>query len=334
MSFVRTDTSTQGSWKATYGADGYDVAGDSQSLPGYAQMSLSGQSIHLWEGSTGDVRATQKAVGSDRLAACWYSFTSFDMHLNLTDGATHQVALYALDWDSYGPRNQTIEVLDAASGAVLDRRTLTGFAGGQYVVWNVKGHVKFRVKNNNSNAVISGVFFGGGGGGGTTATASFVRTDTNTQGSWRGSYGADGYHVVGDSQSLPGYARLNVSEESYHEWAGSTGEVRAMQRAAGPDRIAACWYSSARFNVDVNLTDGLTHQVALYALDWDSWGGGRNQTIEVLDAGSGAVLDTRTVTGFASGQYLVWNVKGRVVFRVTNNNSNAVISGVFFGGQL
>jgi len=33
------------------------------------------------------------------------------------------------------------------------------------------------------------------------------------------------------------------------------------------------------FSIDVNVTDGGTHQVAVYAVDWD--GGGRSETIEM-----------------------------------------------------
>lgn len=161
-SFVRLDTRTQGTWKGTYGADGYHVVSDRQSLPSYAQMSVTDQTEYVWTDSTGDARATQRAEGTDRLAARWYSGTAFTVDLNLTDGKTHQVALYALDWDSYGPRNQTVEVRDAGSGALVDRRTISGFERGQYLVWNLKGHLKVEVKNNNSNAVLSAIFFGGG----------------------------------------------------------------------------------------------------------------------------------------------------------------------------
>ena len=56
--------------------------------------------------------------------------------------------------------------------------------------------------------------------------------------------------------------------------------------------MAACWYTGSSFTIDVNLTDGVAHQVALYALDWD--GVARTQRIDVLDAVSGAVLDTRS----------------------------------------
>ena len=109
----------------------------------------------------------------------------------------------------------------------------------------------------------------------------------------------------------------------------STTDERALQRPSESDRRAACWYSDAAFVVDVDITDGRSHQVALYALDWDLWG--RSQQVDVLDAASGAVLDTRTITAFDGGRYLVWTVSGHVAFRVTNTGSpNAVLSGVFF----
>jgi hypothetical protein len=70
--------------------------------------------------------------------------------------------------------------------------------------------------------------------------------------------------------------------------------------------------------------------VSAYFLDWDHRG--RAQTVEVLDADTGAVLDTRTVSGFAEGQYLTWDLSGRVQIRVTNlGGVNAVLSGLFFG---
>src|SRR5262249_23830615 len=59
------------------------------------------------------------------------------------------------------------------------------------------------------------------------------------------------------------------------------------------------------------------------------------ERIDVLDAGTGTALNSQTVASFASGQYVVWNVAGHVQFRVTNlvGGSNAVISGLFFGGM-
>jgi hypothetical protein len=80
--------------------------------------------------------------------------------------------------------------------------------------------------------------------------------------------------------------------------------------------------------MDVEFTDGKAHQVAMYCLDWT---GGRAEVIDVLDAVTGARLDTRTISSFTNGQYLIWNIAGHVVFRITSTSSNAVVSGVFFG---
>ena len=76
--------------------------------------------------------------------------------------------------------------------------------------------------------------------------------------------------------------------------------------------MAATWYGAASFTIDVTLTDGQVHQVALYGVDWDS--GGRSQRIEVLNATTQAVLDTQTASGFSNGQYWVWQVRARCGF--------------------
>ncbi len=196
-------------------------------------------------------------------------------------------------------------------------------------MWNVSGQVRLRVtRTGGLNAVVSGLFFdapavSGG------ATASFVRTDTTTQGNWRGAYGTQGYQVLGDATSLPSYAGVKPADNLFWTWAASTADARALQKAAGTDRVAATWYANQSFTVDINITDGQTHQVALYCLDWDS--GGRAESIEVSDAATGAVLDTRSITAFTGGRYLVWNVSGQVRLRVTRTGGwNAVVSGLFF----
>jgi hypothetical protein len=69
----------------------------------------------------------------------------------------------------------------------------------------------------------------------------------------------------------------------------------------------------------------------LYLLDWDVYGGGRSERVDILD-GSNTLLDSRSVSGFANGEYLVWNLSGHVTVRITNlnGNSNAVVSGILF----
>jgi hypothetical protein len=207
-----------------------------------------------------------------------------------------------------------------------------------YLVWNVQGNVTFRVTNNGStNAVISGLFFGGPvPTSQPAASVSFVAQDAATQGTWKSTYGADGFDIAqdpsGNNPTLPAYATVAITGNANYTWNGSTSDTRALQEAASGStgRLAACWYSGSSFSIDVHLSGGATHQIALYALDWDL--GGRSETINMIDDGTGTVLDSRSISGFQNGVYLVWNVQGNVTFRVTNNGStNAVISGLFFG---
>ena len=124
---------------------------------------------------------------------------------------------------------------------------------------------------------------------------SFVRTDTSTQGNWKNSYGLDGYEVIADTASYPAYATVTHSGSSTVTWASSTAQTRALQKSTSTtDRIAACWVSNSFFEIDINLSGGQMHPVALYFLDWDA--NGRNEKVEVIAADTGIVLDTRTVS--------------------------------------
>ena len=132
-------------------------------------------------------------------------------------------------------------------------------------------------------------------------------------------------------RSYPAYASVTPSANLNYIWAGSAYEPRDLQKGSATDRIAACWYSGTSFNVDLAFSDGNTHQVAFYFLDWDTYQGGRVQRVDLVDP-AGRVLDTRTVSSFSRGVYLVWNLSGHVTVRITNLNApaNAVVGGLFF----
>ncbi len=162
------------------------------------------------------------------------------------------------------------------------------------------------------------------------AVASFVKMDSTTQGNWKGVYGADGYTIINDGARYPAYAQITPLNSLSWTWAASTSEARGLQKASATDRIAATWYEENRsFDIDVNFTDNQTHQMALYALDYDSKS--RAQSIVLTDAATGAVLDTQSMTSFTQGQYLVWNINGHVKIKaVRASSSNAVVGGLFF----
>ena len=183
--------------------------------PAYATVTESGANLYTWSGSTGDVRALQKGApqATDRIAACWYG-SQFTIDVNLTDGQAHAVSLYALDWDTTS-RVERIDVIDPSTGTVLDTRTISSFQNGEYLTWNLKGHVQFRVTSiAGINAVISGLFFGYTP---STNSATYVRSDLTTEGSWKGAYGSDGVNIANDLVATPAYATATESgAEPFH----------------------------------------------------------------------------------------------------------------------
>ena len=90
--FLGTNTTTEGSWRNTYGADGYDIAADTSgkdpNLPSYATLSITGASTFTWAQSTTDTNALENAANTGRTATCWYSSTTMSFNLDITGGAS------------------------------------------------------------------------------------------------------------------------------------------------------------------------------------------------------------------------------------------------------
>jgi uncharacterized protein (TIGR03437 family) len=163
------------------------------------------------------------------------------------------------------------------------------------------------------------------------AKASFVKVDTTTKGGWKSVYGADGYNTIGDATKYPSFAQVSVTGSSSLTWNPSTTDVRALEKANSTGRVAARWDANSFFMIELNLTDGQTHRVAIYGLDWD--GNNRSQRVDVIDYATNTLIDTRTISQFNGGQYLVWDIRGRVKITVTKvGGKTAVISGIYFGG--
>ena len=162
------------------------------------------------------------------------------------------------------------------------------------------------------------------------ASASFVYTDASTEGNWINTYGTQGYDVLGGAASLPSYATVNPSGETTYTWAANTTDPRALEQAGGASRIAAAWYATSSFSIDVNINDGNTHDLELYFLDWNSTA--RSEQVQISNGSTGLVLDTETVSSFHNGIYLEWAISGNVLITITKlAGYNAVLSGLFFG---
>jgi hypothetical protein len=123
------DVKTQGNWIGTYGSQGCDLFSGPCSLPSYAILTYTGGSPSTWTSNTTDPRALQEPGGTGRIAPFVYSQTSFTVDVNLTDGNTHLLALYFLDWDNNG-RSEQVQLANAATGAILDTESMSSFYGG------------------------------------------------------------------------------------------------------------------------------------------------------------------------------------------------------------
>jgi Bacterial Ig domain len=164
---------------------------------------------------------------------------------------------------------------------------------------------------------------------GGSSAAVFVRTDTTTQGNWKGVYGSAGEIIANDSNAPPSFAVVNVAGANSFTWTYTSDPRAPLIAASNSNRIASVFYNSPGFSIDLNLTDGNTHQLALYLLDWD--GAGRAETITIAAAANpGTILDSRPISGFGNGVYLVWNITGHVKIQVTGSaGPNAVVNALF-----
>lgn len=326
--FVDSDSTTSGNWSGTYGSDGYSIIGGDTTLPTYVTMQISGNQYYQWAPSgAADSRAPQVALNSPaHEAATDYAANSFSLDLDFTDGQSHQVAFYLLDYDSQN-RYETVQIANADTGQILSDQSAGSFQRGIYLVYDLSGHVTVTFsKTFGLNSVLSGIFFGPV----TTTTAAFSGLDTTTQGHWTGTYGSQGYYVVDGSSNLPSTVNYSANGEQFYQWATSATDPRDLQTSpSSSSLVAACEYSNnPSFTINLDFLDSQTHQVSFYLLDYDSQH--RAEKIQISNAITGAVLDTKSFSNFTAGQYARWDLSGNVNITFTNAGGlNEVLSGFF-----
>ncbi len=158
------------------------------------------------------------------------------------------------------------------------------------------------------------------------AAARFVGIDERTQGDWKGTYGRDGFYVVGDWDSpnnptMPGYLRIDGG--AFRRTAGfpprpANGERFLLKAADGAAERASfppgSGYRDKQQEYVLEFTDGGTHRMTLYAAGHPN---GFATRIELLDASTGEVLDARDIaaSGERQGRYVTWDVSGAIRLR-------------------
>ena len=150
----------------------------------------------------------------------------------------------------------------------------------------------------------------------TGSGATFVGSDSATQGNWKNKYGADGYSIAGDKQSLASYDPTFFQNGTSYTWNPTTSDPRALQKASGSGALAATWYGNRTLTLNVNCTDTNSHQLALYALDWDN--GGRSETIQITDTNTQTVLEHEN-----HFQFWRWGLSALEYFRAGNGHRHS-----------
>ena len=150
-------------------------------------------------------------------------------------------------------------------------------------------------------------------------------------------------HIIADAAALtnlPSYAQVTITNQPV-VFANPSTDTRALLILSSSNRIASAWTTTnsqgSTFTIDLNLTDTNSHPVVLYCVDWL---GTRTilQKIKVFDSGDTTLshpLDTRSFQMPDNGVYLVWNLKGHNIMRITKSDSitgnKAMVSALFFG---
>jgi len=336
--FLQTDTDTQGNWNSPggsapqlYGAQGVFIAGESTTFPAIANGSITGATSVLIKDSTRDPRALQTIDGSTHIAGALVSSTSMTFDFNFTDGKAHQVALYMVDYD-LKRRSEKIDVVDPITGQLISgeqgQQNVTNFARGKYFIYELRGHVQLRVTRlSGPNAVVNGIFIDPA----QTNPLQFISTDSTTAGSWRNRYGSQGAYVVGASPAFPDFVINTTSGAGTVVRQKSTKNPTALENPNDVNHsIMAYLVTPTSMTLDMTLTDSKPHRVTLYVADYENLR--REERIEILDPNTLAVESETTVSDFARGKYVTFELSGHHLIRITKMSGlgGAVLSGVFF----
>jgi hypothetical protein len=157
------------------------------------------------------------------------------------------------------------------------------------------------------------------------------------QGSWRGTYGADGYALLGwngtsgDLASL-GTVTLTLDRATRFSWRTNSTQVRDLQSPDGTSRRATCVFDNTKLALRLTFANAYSGTLHLYALDASTTA--RRQVV-TIDDGSGPRKATMS-SAFDQGLWInaPINVAAGGTVTVTADQTagyNAVLSGLFLG---
>ena len=167
--FVRIDVLTQGEWINEYGAEGYNVIGDTSLFAPNVNAGIVGGTLSYWApypyvGEMQRASNPSQYVQAAIKTADYVVNDFFEVNLSFDDLCEHQLALYLVDYEAAtsftAKRIQRIDVFNALTGMLLDSQSVTDFNRGKHLVWTVSGHLRVRITylGGYKNAVLNGIF--------------------------------------------------------------------------------------------------------------------------------------------------------------------------------
>ncbi|MCC6123337.1 MAG: DUF2961 domain-containing protein [Pirellulales bacterium] len=171
------------------------------------------------------------------------------------------------------------------------------------------------------------------------ASAKFLGVDSTTSGDWGGAYGNEGFLMMKyffgrDCKALPSYISAvdygTLASYQFSLWhnpqAASLVSTPLMSSKSG----LGCLWTATGDSVTLHANDARMHRMALYLCDFDNFGGGRDEDIEILDLNDNVLSPAQNIKGFQKGKWLRYSFSGSIKIRLTNRNpqANAVISAI------
>ncbi|MCI0744280.1 MAG: Ig-like domain-containing protein, partial [Verrucomicrobia subdivision 3 bacterium] len=152
--FLRGDAATRGNWMQRYGSEGFVLHPLTNRWPGALPYQITGKP---WLSFGYQADYLELPYQAQRALPLVFDTSSVGYEVNLADGKPRSLAAYFYDDSVYA---QTVTVLDAVTGQVLDSRVVTNGFAGRYLVWNVEGHVRMRITNHSAHlqSRVNGLF--------------------------------------------------------------------------------------------------------------------------------------------------------------------------------
>jgi len=156
----------------------------------------------------------------------------------------------------------------------------------------------------------------------------FVGSDSVTKGNWINTYGSLAGYMPQRQSFVNDWISPTIPNLQLYSWNVMSPDQRGFPD--GPYRFLPTLFSPAQIEIPFRMKDNRTYRFAFYFVDFDVRN--RNLTVDIVNTDTGTLIDSRSITNFNGGRYLIWQLRGNFTIRIKNNGGaspDAVLSGFF-----